>query len=131
MSSSSLRTASRILTLCAAILVPLGAPAHALFCTTTVSEVSVGTGGTVTVAFAGMGQTYMCNVNGAMQTSVGPISTAVCNAWVSQFITAKVTGRTITMIFDYPAGTEPASCQGLANFSWQVPSVFPYWISFT
>jgi hypothetical protein len=125
------------LALTAAVATLLGAPAaHAgsLACTFKISGVSTTPSGTVYVQMDGVGTPIMCNTSANVAVNMGPIAGTItpdtCKAWVSMFITAKTTQQNFTLIFDYGAATAPASCASLPNFSWQVPTVFPYYVSF-
>lgn len=116
----------------AAILVFLSAtPAYAdaFVCTAKIAGVGITPGGTVVLNLTGMGWPYMCNLNSPMATSQGAISTATCQAWLSEFLTAKASGQSYSFWFDYGAATPPA-CNAMPSFSWQVPAVFPYYMSF-
>lgn len=113
-----------------ALVLPTAADAGTLWCTTTVSGVAVTPGGYVIPTLDGIGWPYMCHLTTPTATSAGTIATGTCEAWLSMFLTAKTSGQKFSFAIDYGALATPTSCAVITNFSWQVPTVFPYWINF-
>ena len=105
------------------------AQADVVVCTAKIDGVAITPDGSVFINWRGIGWPLMCNLNTTTATNSGPVSPTVCQGMLSQYITAKTSGQNYTMYIDYATATAPA-CNALANFSWQVPAVYPYHMSF-
>lgn len=126
----------------AAVLTSNPALAEAIACTSKVLGVGILTNGGVKVnlgvinGVGGMGQPVLCSLatpttvrnNPAAATYV--ISTEVCQAMLSQFLTAKTSGQDITLHFDYGMGVTAPPCTNIPLFTWRYPENYPWLINF-
>ena len=117
-----------VITMLAATVGAGTAEADTVICTARVLQIGISANGTVVPSLEGLGWPYICNLNTNHATSQGPIPPAQRQALLSNLMTAKASGKTVNLYLAYPAAAP--SCNALTNFSWQVPAVYPYFISF-
>lgn len=122
----------RILTLMTSAVALCASPvwADVLTCTTRVTEIDVTPSGSVLATFSGSGTPNMCSLNMTITgPGVGSISPDVCRGWLSMFLTARAAQLPVTFKIDYGTSSAPSSCANLANFNYQIPNPFPYYVS--
>lgn len=110
----------------------LAATAHAepLVCRSKVTQVALTPSGQLYAELANIGTPYLCNVSTAVPVSGGiNMSTEACRSLQSLLMTAQASGTQIQINLSYDNAVKPANCNGLPQFSWQIPSLYPYWIA--
>ncbi|SIO21204.1 hypothetical protein SAMN02745824_3371 [Parasphingorhabdus marina DSM 22363] len=105
------------------------AQAGTITCNVKITSVGTDPNGTVIPKLEGMGWPYMCNLTTGHATNAGTIAPETCQGWLSMFMTAVATQQSMVFYFNYGAAPAPADCASFTNFSWQVPAVFPYFMS--
>ena len=116
--------------LLAAAIAFTATPAQAiLYCTAQVNYVTVTPQGRLVVQLVGVGTPVMCDLQTPLSTTQGNIGITTCQAWVAGFLTAKATGKNVTLGFNFGGSPEPA-CNAVPNINWDVPTPFPYWVEF-
>jgi hypothetical protein len=115
----------------AGLVVSMGIPtqAEAVVFTAKIIGVAIPPNCSVFSNWSGIGWPLLYNRNAPTATNSGPVSRVAYQEMSSTFITAKPSAQNHSMFIDYGATTARAFSV-LPNFSWQVPSIYHYDMSF-
>lgn len=80
-----------------AVVIPQAAQAGTVICTARVQQIGLAADGAVFPSLEGLGWPLLCNLNVNLATSRGQISPEQCKAILSNLMTAKATGKTVSL----------------------------------
>jgi hypothetical protein len=117
---------------CASVALCGPAKSAQQFCGVKVSSIIVSPNGTLYPSFEGLGTPVLCSLNAVMtpNATIGPITADVCKLWYAALTTAMTTQTNITLAFDFGAAPVKTCAEIAANFSWQIPDPYPYFMQF-